>query len=357
VATDDPFRESAGAGPHPRLMDLEDFFEAIRVRAVCRLGGVLPQRGLTYPELVQLLYPGLKDPVIRQIVDTAAEGELTDPSTIRRMLGAVEHQLAPTSFSVQLTRDDVSLVRVGDIELFCDTADRSVSLTLQAGDYEPHLTSVFKRFCQPGMTVVDIGANIGYYSILASELVGPQGQVVAIEPNSENCRLLVSSMRLTGRTNITLLPVACDDRTGWAYYSTHIGSNGGLVDKEDLLASPGTVVPTFKLDDLVDAPVGMLKMDVEGAEARVVAGARKLIERHRPVITTELSEAMLEEVSGATPSEYLNYFHGLGYSLAVIDRESGEPRRYPTVRSLLLDWREHYQIEDLLLLPDDSPAP
>jgi len=230
-------------------------------------------------------------------------------------------------------------------------------LTLQAGDYEPHLTSVFKRFCQPGMTVVDIGANIGYYSILASELVGPQGQVFAIEPNSENCRLLVSSMRLTGRTNITLLPVACDDRTGWAYYSTHIGSNGGLVDKEDLLASPGTVVPTFKLDDLVDAPVGMLKMDVEGAEARVVAGARKLIERHRPVITTELSEAMLEEVSGATPSEYLNYFHGLGYSLAVIDRESGEPRRYPTVRSLLLDWREHYQIEDLLLLPDDSPAP
>jgi len=182
-------------------MDLEDFLQAIRLRAVRRLGGVPPQRGLTYPELVQLLYPALKDPVIRQIVDTAAEGELSEPSTIRRMLGAVEHQLAPTSFSVQLTHDDVALVRVGDIELFCDTADRSVSLALQAGDYEPHLTSVFKRFCKPGMTVVDIGANIGYYSILASELVGPEGRVFAIEPNSENCRLLVSSMRTTRHTS------------------------------------------------------------------------------------------------------------------------------------------------------------
>ncbi len=317
----------------------------------------MPQRGLTYGELVDLLYPTLDDPEVRRAVDAAGEGELGDPSTIRRMLGAVEHQLAPTAFSVRLARDDVTLVRVGDVELLCDAADLSVSLTLRAGEYEPHLTDVFKRFCRPGMTVVDVGANIGYYSILASELVGPEGRVIAIEPNSENCRLLLSTMRLQGRSNITLLPVACDTQTGWAYYSTHIGSNGSLVDNEDLLATPGTVVPTFRLEDLVDEPVGLLKIDVEGAEARVVAGARKLIERHRPVVTTELSEAMLEEVSGSTPSEYLSYFHGLGYSLAVIDRKSGTPKQYPTVRALLLDWREHYQIEDLLLTPPDYDAP
>ena len=104
--------------------------------------------------------------------------------------------------------------------------------------------------------------------------------------------------------------------------------NGGLVDGEDLLSRPGTVVPTFRLDDLVDTPVGLLKIDVEGAEARVVGGARKLIERHRPVVTTELSEAMLDAVSGMTPTEYLDYFHSLGYSLAVIDRAGGSPRRY-----------------------------
>ncbi len=330
---------------------MDHFVEKFRIAAIRRLGGELPQRGLTYDELVRLLYPTLDDAVIRQAVDAAGEGELTDPSTIRRMLGAVEHQLAPTAFSSQLSGDDVAKVRVGDVELLCDTADRSVSLTVRSGDYEPHLTAVFKRFCKAGMTVVDVGANIGYYSMLASDLVGPAGKVIAIEPNSENCRLLLSTMRLQNRANISLLPVACDKQTGWAYYSSHIGSNGSLVDDDDLLASPGTVVPTFRLDDLVDEPVGLLKMDVEGAEARVVAGAQKLIERHRPVITTELSEAMLDEVSATTPSEYLSYFHELGYSLAVIDRAGGAPRSYPTVRDLLLDWKEHYQIEDLLLTP------
>jgi FkbM family methyltransferase len=335
-------------------MNLESFLDAMRTRAIHRLGGVLPERGLTYPELVRLLYPTLDDPDVRRVVDDASAGVLSDPSTIRRMLGAVEHQLAPTSFSVRLDRDDVTLIRVGDVELLCDTADLSVSTHVQAGVYEPHLTAVFKRFCRPGMTVVDVGANIGYYSILASDLVGAEGRVVAIEPSSENCRLLLSTMRLQKRTNITVLPVACDTNTGWAYYSTHIGSNGGLIDNEDLLSRPGTVVPTFRLDDLVDTPIGLLKIDVEGAEARVVAGARKLIEQHRPVVTTELSEAMLEAVSGATPTEYLDYFYGLGYSVAVIDRAGGPPKRYPTVRALLSDWREHFQIEDLLLTPDDA---
>jgi FkbM family methyltransferase len=350
--------EDSGASPHApsslRGSNRDRFVDSIRIALIRRLGGELPQRGLTYAELVRLLYPRLDDPMIRQAVDDAGEGELTDPSTIRRMLGAVEHQLAPTAFSIQLSDDDVSKVRVGDVELLCDTADRSVSLTVRSGDYEPHLTAVFRRFCRPGMTVIDVGANIGYYSMLASDLVGPSGKVIAIEPNSENCRLLLSTMRLQERRNISLLPVACDKQTGWAYYSSHIGSNGSLVDDDNLLSSPGTVVPTFRLDDLVDEPVGLLKMDVEGAEARVVAGAQKLIERHRPVITTELSEAMLDEVSGTTPSEYLSYFHELGYSLAVIDRAGGTPRRYPTVRDLLLDWKEHYQIEDLLLTPAES---
>ena len=122
------------------------------------------------------------------------------------------------------------------------------------------------------MTVVDVGANLGYYSLLASKLVGPSGRVIALEPNSENCRLLLSSLRLDGITNVQLIPVAADTATGWAYYSTHVGSNGGLIDDADLLRHPGVVVPTFRLDDLVEQPVGLLKMDVEGAEGRVDQG-------------------------------------------------------------------------------------
>jgi FkbM family methyltransferase len=339
-------------GPRPQR-PVKDAMRLLRDRIVHRLGGTMPgppSRGVTYEELVHLLYPTLPDD-LRARVDEAAEGELTDVSTIRRMLGTIEHQRAPTAFSVQLTDTDAVPCTVGDVELLCDAADAAVTPGLRSGEYEPHLTAVFERYCTPGATVVDVGANLGYYSLLAARLVGPSGQVIALEPNSENCRLLLSSLRRSGLRNVQVLPVAADVDTGWAYYSTHVGSNGGLIDDGDLLARPGVVVPTFRLDDVVAGPVGMLKMDVEGAEGRVVRGATRLIERDRPIVTTELKEEMLTRVSNTTVGEYLSYFEGLGYSASLLEKETGAEKLYASVADLLADWGGRDELRDVLLLP------
>jgi FkbM family methyltransferase len=332
---------------------VKNFLKPPRDRLVRRLGGVLPVRGLTYDELVHLIYPTLPD-WLRDDVDDAATGELAQVSTIRRMLGMIEHQEAPTSFSVQLTDKEAVLCSVGGIELLCDPADAAVTPGLRSGEYEPHLTSVFERHCKPGMTVVDVGANVGYYSILASKLVGPSGRVIALEPNSENCRLLMSSVRMGGITNVELIPVACDRASGWAYYSSHVGSNGGLIEAEDLLAHPGVVVPTFRLDDIVDGPVHFLKMDVEGAEARVVGGATRLIESNRPIITTELTRDMLRNVSAVSIADYLGYFEGLGYTLTVLQSSTGAEKPYPSVSALLADWGGRNELRDVVLIPSGS---
>jgi FkbM family methyltransferase len=331
----------------------KDKFRPLRDRVVRALGGILPEpppRGITYDQLVQLLYPTLPDE-LRVDVDRAASGDLAQVSTIRRMLGTIEHQVAPTAFSVQLAQKDAVRCTVGGVELFCDAADAAVSPGLLSGRYESHLTAVFERYCRTGMTVLDVGANLGYYSLLASQLVGASGRVLALEPNSENCRLLLSSLRLNGTTNVQLLPVAADTSTGWAYYSTHVGSNGGLIGDEDLLSHPGTVVPTFRLDDLVDEPVGLLKMDVEGAEGRVVQGATRIIERDRPIVTTELKDEMLRRVSGTSVAEYLGYFEKLGYAPSVLEKATGGERPYPSVAELLADWGETDELRDVLLLP------
>ena len=340
-----------------RRRPVKDALRPLRDGIVRRLGGTIPgppeppARGLTYEQLVHLMYPTLPDD-LRPAVDKAAGGELTDISTIRQMLGTIEHQRAPTAFSVQLTEPDAVLCRAGDVELFADAADAAVTPGLRSGEYEPHLTAAFERYCTPGMTVVDVGANLGYYSLLAARLVGPSGHVVALEPNSENCRLFVSSLRKSGIDNVLVLPVAADVEKGWAYYSTHVGSNGGLIDDDgDLLAHPGVVVPTFRLDDLVSGPVGFLKMDVEGAEGRVVRGATRLIERDRPIVTTELKEEMLRRVSGATVGEYLSYFEGLGYRPALLEKESGAEKPYASVADLLADWGGVDELRDVLLLP------
>jgi len=267
------------------------------------------------------------------------------------MLGTIEHQVAPTSFSVQLGNEDAVRCTVGGVELFCDAADAAVTPGLLSGRYESHLTAVFERYCTPGMTVIDVGANLGYYSLLAAKLVGPAGRVIALEPNSENCRLLLSSLRLNDVTNVELLPVAADGAAGWAYYSTHVGSNGGLIEEADLLAHPGTVVPTFRLDDLVQGPVGFVKMDVEGAEGRVVRGATQIIERDRPIVTTELKEEMLRRVSGTTVADYLGYFERLGYTPSALEKATGAEKPYPSVADLLADWGDADELRDVLLLP------
>ena len=132
--------------------------------------------------------------------------------------------------------------------------------------------------------------------------VGPAGRVIAVEPNSENCRLILLNAKANDVDNVELLPVALDTHQGWAYFSTHLGSNGGLIptDDEAMLDGRGLVVPTFTLDSLVDARVDVLKIDLEGAEGRALAGATRIVESDRPVVITEFSAEMLQRISQVT---------------------------------------------------------
>lgn len=341
---------------------VRDALRPLRDRLVRRLGGTAPgspvaveppERSISYEQLVHLLYPTLPDS-LRKAVDDAAAGDLAQSSTIRRMLGTIEHQVAPTTFSVQLSEPDALRCTVGGVDLFCDAADAAVTPGLLSGAYEAHLTAIFERYCAPGMTVVDVGANLGYYSLLASKLVGPTGRVVALEPNSENCRLLLSSLRLHPIDNVELIPVAADVGTGWAYYSTHVGSNGGLIEAKDLLAHPGVVVPTFALDNIVEGPVGFLKMDVEGAEGRVVRGAQRILTHDRPFVTTELKDEMLRRVSGMSAEQYLGTFERLGYTPTLLEKDSGAEKPYPSVAAMFADIGHTDELLDVLLVPPGS---
>ena len=190
----------------------------------------------------------------------------------------------------------------------------------KSGSCEPHLTAVFEKYCQPGMTVIEVGANIGCYTLLASRLVGPSSRVVAIEPNSENCRLLSTSLAAQGVGNVELLAVACSTKVGWANFSSHCGSNGGFIPDDDLMSRPGTVVAVFPLDSLVQGRVDFLKFDVDGAAALVTSGAQELLSKSRPIVTTEFSCAMVKRVSGCDSRTYLEVFVNQGYRSA----ESGD---------------------------------
>ena len=308
-------------------------------------------RALSYDDLIRLLWPGGLDPDTRAAVDAMAAGRsLSDPSTLRRLLGAVEQQLHPSPVTVRFGGADTTLVRVGAVELVVDAADRSVGALMAGGSYEPHMTAVFESHVAPGAHVVDVGANVGYFTLLAARLAGPTGRVTSFEPNPENVRLLLASLsRAPEGAPVEVLPVGLSDRRGAALFSTHVGSNGGLRPDLDPLAA-ASVIATFRLDDLVEG-VDLLKIDVEGAEALVVRGALGVLERDRPVVTSELSLDMLRRVSGVSGEEYLALFTERGYSICVVDRAGGPPAALSSADELLSTWGDPYRIEDLLLLP------
>jgi FkbM family methyltransferase len=327
-----------------------------RLRGRWRTAGAAPAAtGLpSVAEVVRLVYP---PEVAAQVLSVIGDDRpLADLSELRRLMAPFDRQTYPSSVHVNFGRGDVVEREVDGVRLALDVADTSVSRTLiDTLRYEEHVTGVFNRFLKPGMNVLDVGANVGYFTALASRLVGPAGRVVALEPNSENCRLILLTTLVNGMDNVELLPLAAGAQRGWHYFSAHVGSNGGFISStaEDLRDGRGTVVATFPLDDLIDGPVDFVKLDVEGAEGLVLEGARELMERCRPIVVSELSSEMLQRVSQTTVADFVHHFCERGYSCHVVGSEGTDTdtTEVEDVERFLAEWTDLFRLEELMFLP------
>jgi FkbM family methyltransferase len=154
------------------------------------------------------------------------------------------------------------------------------------GMIEPEQTRRLAETLQSGETFIDLGANIGYYTMLASRLVGPFGKVISVEPLLDNLILLKRHMKLNGLTNITIAAIAVCEDARLATFSVGINNATGTLSKY----AQGTatlLVPTATLDQLVEALAirpHVVKIDVEGAEMAVLEGAQETLNRFRPAI-------------------------------------------------------------------------
>ena len=186
----------------------------------------------------------------------------------------------------------------------CDCRDGIAREACFMGYYEPQETVLVLSLLRPGMCFVDVGANWGYYTLLAADLVGPTGRVVAFEPHPTLVSLLEQNVSLNGLA-CTILPIAVADKVGemtlsgfdqadgnWA-----VSKLGDLADRE----RPQFQVQTGLLEELLDEngidEVDLLKIDIEGAEALVIPTLdeglargrykRILLELHPPVLAQE----------------------------------------------------------------------
>jgi FkbM family methyltransferase len=195
--------------------------------------------------------------------------------------------------------------------------DRTIYCT---GEWEPLETQLIKQVLCPGDTFVDVGANIGYFTLLASRLVGPTGRVCAIEANAATFALLQANLELNRCSNVDAHLLAAGESAGFATVVSSDAGNAGGDHAEFAAEAQAGSVAANRLDWLLaDAVVDLIKLDIEGAEAKAIRGAAGLLRRKQaPDLIFEFTPRFLQR-AGDDPAELLQFLKLAGYRLQLIE--------------------------------------
>lgn len=179
------------------------------------------------------------------------------------------------------------------------------------GSYEARKQELFARHVGAGFVVFDIGAHVGFYTLLASVRSGPRGRVVAVEPVSRNLDYLRRHLEMNSIQNVEVLAVAVSDQIGEVAFQEGWNSSVGRLD-----ATGTSRVRTTTLDELVlsgsVAPPQVIKMDIEGGEAAALRGGKRTLELHHPTI-------FLATHSASVHGECCSLLHAVGYVLQAVN--------------------------------------
>lgn len=203
----------------------------------------------------------------------------------------------------------IRLTQVNGFKMYVACCDWAVAPTLIfTHTWEPAETKIFRQYIKEGMTVIDVGAYIGYFSLLASQLVGRKGKVCAFEPSYECLRLLQKNIQINNCNNIQVFEEAVTDGTGhMAFYLSPYNLSGSSITKS-FQNWQRIEVPTITLDEAIgDKKVDFIKMDIEGGEAKALSGMAGIIKNNPNLgMITEVFPMKLIE-AGSSLEEYIGF--------------------------------------------------
>jgi FkbM family methyltransferase len=211
---------------------------------------------------------------------------------------------------------DAVLIKVPDARLYVPAA----ACNSYMHNYEAYTANLFREAIKPGDTVVDVGANIGYFSIIAAQKTGSHGKVYAFEPAPGNFRLLRKNVQRSGAVNVTCIQKAvADERKATTLFeSNHPGQHSLLLQPYTKTGHTRTVECVTVDEYLGGQTVGVIKMDIEGYEYFALQGMRRTIANSNDfTLFTELHPRILRSI-GIDPMEFLARLLSLGLDVQLI---------------------------------------
>ncbi|MEZ5399834.1 MAG: FkbM family methyltransferase [Bryobacteraceae bacterium] len=247
---------------------------------------------------------------------------------IERRIGTVSARLYPPAISggnVIATEVHGFIIGVPKTEW------RMAAYHAMRGPLEPGLTRFFEATVRPGMIVADVGANVGFFTLLAARLTGGQGRVHSFEPTPATAAILEDNVQVNGFRESGIVAVhrqAVSARRGNARLTVFENDSG-----HNTLYWPGgnesaVEVETVTLDEALAAEprVDFVKIDTEGAEPAVLAGMDRILAANPSIrIAVEFAPSNLHR-AGCDPVEFLNRIRAMGLGWKRIDDLTGEPR-------------------------------
>lgn len=267
-----------------------------------------------------------------------ATARLTPVPRWSRFYGLPGGSLTTLLRYVQFTRLDEPryMQWLEGLEVLITPREQMSQAVYVSGLYEPCTSVVLRRLLHAGDTFVDVGANVGWFSLLASRWVGPHGLVLSVEPSQRECSRLRGHVAHNHLTNVRVLQIAAGREEGEGVLHVADERHSGLNTLkpafmyDDVRESYTERVRVVPLDALVEREgiprVDVIKIDVEGAEYDVVMGARNIIERHRPLLILEVAGEATS--AGHAERQALERFlRSFGYVFAAIDADALTVRR------------------------------
>lgn len=197
-------------------------------------------------------------------------------------LGAIHRRVSPFGLAGRLVRFPLRLVPRGAVVPILGGLNRGYRWVAGAataacwlGIYEEDHQAALRRLVSEGAVVYDVGANVGFYTLAMARLVGPSGKVFAFEPEARNAHLLRRHIELNNLRQVTVVQAAVSSEHGLIGFSGD-REHGRMADVS------GYLIPTMSLDEFIGRgypPPSFIKMDVEGAEAKVLEGSQSILSR------------------------------------------------------------------------------
>lgn len=227
-------------------------------------------------------------------------------------------------FCVKRTISSGLLMELGII----DVVQRTL---LTEGKWDVDVEKLLRHYLKEGGVFLDIGANIGYFSLLASSLVGSSGKVIAIEPSLRALEIFTRNLRLNNYSNITLFSIGAGDISELKSLYLTTPNNIGASTLRKIEHPVGKEnIPVMRVGDLLETyniSPKVVKIDVEGAEFSVLKGMENILKEHHPVVICELVEEYLQGF-GVCMKDVLEWMEALGYRGYLV-KDKGNLKGHP----------------------------